>query len=161
MLIKKHQCGWDSALVNRHLVNSGLYQFTNYRFDNCWKNTDLTIKKKMLCVTFKSVKVSSIRFPSDCVPNIKTGLQSASLQRDWMHDGSSARAVSLTSLKRDSGIAERSTGPRSATFTNRASSTVIAHRTWTHLWERQTQRETGVSVSIQTKYYTRFKWIQW
>lgn len=66
-----------------------------------------------------------------------------------MHDGLPARAASLTSLNRDSGMAERSTGPRSATFTNRASSTVMAHRTWTHLWETQTQRETATQDSVK------------
>lgn len=37
--------------------------------------------------------------------------------------------VILTSLKRGSGIAERSTGPRSVMLTKRASSTVMAHST--------------------------------
>lgn len=50
----------------------------------------------------------------------------------------SVPALSLTSLKRGSGMAERSIGHRSVMLTKRASSTVMAQSTWTHLCEKQT-----------------------
>lgn len=43
------------------------------------------------------------------------------------------RRATHTSRNLGSGIAERSTGARSMTLMKRASSTVMAHRTWTHL----------------------------
>lgn len=51
----------------------------------------------------------------------------------------SVAVLSLTSLNRGRGMAERSTGLRSVMLTKRASSTVMAQSTWTHLCERQTR----------------------
>lgn len=50
------------------------------------------------------------------------------------------RRATRTSLNLGSGIADRSMGARSMTLMKRASSTVMAHRTWTHLRSREKQK---------------------
>lgn len=85
--------------------------------------------------SFIHIRSTSISAPP---PGYQTGLLLDITTVGPPVEQAAGTGVILTSLNRGSGMAERSTGPRSVTLTKRASSTVMAHSTCTHLFRGQT-----------------------